>query len=249
VSDNVQKVALVTGAASGMGLVTAQRFLEQGNRVVAWDIDSDALDKAWAGSDPASVLVQVTDIADPDATDASAAAALEYFGRLDIVVNNAALHGSAWTKPVLEMSPDGWRTLLDVNVLGIVNVCRSAVDALADTGGVVINISSMTGYGHGPSSCYAVTKYAVNGLTTSLAQELGKRGIRVHGIAPGFIGTDTVLNSMAPGRPEQLASQQFLPFFGQPEDIAAITTFLASPEARMIAGQTIIADVGLTRRS
>jgi NAD(P)-dependent dehydrogenase (short-subunit alcohol dehydrogenase family) len=243
------QVALVTGAAAGMGLVTARRFLAGGWRVAAWDIDEDALSKAWADAHADRALPRVVDVSDPEATDAGAAAVLRSFGRIDVVVNNAALHGAAWNTPALQLSHERWRTLLDVNVLGIVNVCRSTAEALEASAGVVINISSMTGYGHGPSSAYSVTKYAVNGLTASLSDELGKRGVRVHGLAPGFIATETVLNSLGPRRAEELVSKQVLPFAGQPDDIAAITAFLASPQARMIAGQTIIADAGITRRS
>jgi len=242
------RVVLVTGAASGMGLVTSRRFLDSGDRVVAWDLDADGLKRAWEGACPERVLTATVDVAEPEATDAGIEQVLARFGRLDVVVNNAALHGAGWTDSCLALPPERWRRLVDVNVLGVVNVARSAADALSAVAGVLINISSMTAYGHGPSSGYAVTKAAVNGLTTSLAEELGKRGVRVLGLAPGFVATHTVLDGMAPDRPAAIMRLQSLPTWGEPDDIAGITYFLASPAARMIVGQTVVADVGVTRR-
>jgi NAD(P)-dependent dehydrogenase (short-subunit alcohol dehydrogenase family) len=242
------RVVLVTGAASGMGLATGRRFLKAGCRVVAWDVDSAPLTDAWSDTVPSQVLTDVVDVGDPAATDAGATRLLAAFDRLDVVVNNAALHGAEWQVDCLTLSPGRWRKILDVNLLGPINVLRSCADALAAAKGVVVNVSSMVAYGHGRSSPYSVTKTAVNGLTTSLAEELGRRGVRVVGVAPGFVATDTVVESVGPERIGTLIAMQCLPTVGQPDDIAEVTFFLASEQARMITGQTVVADLGITRR-
>lgn len=241
-------VVLVTGAASGMGLATGRRFLEAGCRVVAWDVAAARLTDAWSDAAASEVLTDVVDVGDPAATDAGATRLLDAFGRLDVVVNNAALHGAEWQVDCLTLSPERWRQIVDVNLLGPINVLRSCADALSAAKGVVVNISSMVAYGHGRSSPYAVTKTAVNGLTTSLAEELGRRGVRVVGVAPGFVATDTVVESVGPDRMATLIGLQSLPTVGQPGDIAEVTFFLASEQARMITGQTVVADLGITRR-
>jgi NAD(P)-dependent dehydrogenase (short-subunit alcohol dehydrogenase family) len=242
------RVVLVTGAARGMGHATARRFLAAGDRVAVADIDAAALHAAWPDAAADRVLPVVLDVADPAGAAAGVAKVLGHFGRIDVLVNNAALHGAGWTGPCLELAPEQWTRLLAVNILGIVNVTRAAARALSDSSGVVVNMSSMTAYGHGPSSGYAVTKAAVNGLTTSLAEELGRRGVRVVGVAPGFIATDTVLAALPPDRPDAIAALQTLPVRGTAEDIAALIAFLASPAARLITGQTVVADAGITRR-
>jgi NAD(P)-dependent dehydrogenase (short-subunit alcohol dehydrogenase family) len=242
------RVVLVTGAASGMGLATGRRFLAGGCRVVAWDVAAAQLADAWSDTTPSEVLTDVVDVSDPVATEAGAARLLDAFGRLDVVVNNAALHGAEWQVDCLTLSPEQWRRIVDVNFFGPINVLRSCADPLAAAGGVVVNISSMVAYGHGRSSPYSVTKTAVNGLTTSLAEELGRRGVRVVGVAPGFVATDTVVESVGPDRMKTLIGMQSLPTVGQPGDIAEVTYFLASEQARMITGQTVVADLGITRR-
>jgi NAD(P)-dependent dehydrogenase (short-subunit alcohol dehydrogenase family) len=242
------RVVLVTGAASGMGLATARRFLDSGCRVVAWDVDAPRLHDAWRDSTATDVLADVVDIGDPSATDAGAARLLETFGRLDVVVNNAGLLGAEWQVGCLTLSPEQWRRIVNVNLLGPINVLRACADALSASRGVVVNISSMVAYGHGPSTPYAVTKVAVNGLTASLADELGQRGVRVVGVAPGFVATDTVVELVGPERIAALVAMQSLPTVARAEDVANVTFFLASEQARLIVGQTVVADVGITRR-
>jgi 3-oxoacyl-[acyl-carrier protein] reductase len=242
------RVVLVTGAASGMGLATGRRFLASGCRVAAWDIDSARLGQVWSDAAPSDVLTDAVDVGDPAATEAGATRLLAEFGRLDVVVNNAALHGAEWQVDCLTLSPERWRKIVDVNLFGPINVLRSCADALAAASGVVVNISSMVAYGYGRSSPYSVTKTAVNGLTTSLADELGRRGVRVVGVAPGFVATDLIVEAVGPDGLATLLGSQSLPTVGQPADIAEVTFFLASEQARLITGQTVVADVGITRR-
>jgi 3-oxoacyl-[acyl-carrier protein] reductase len=127
-------------------------------------------------------------------------------------------------------------------------VTAAAADALAASEGVVVNVSSMTAYGPGAVQRLRRQQGSSQRAATSLADELGSRGVRVVGIAPGFVATDTVLAGMAPGRPKALLELQSIPTRGQPDDIATITHFLASPSARLVIGHTVVADAGVTRR-
>jgi 3-oxoacyl-[acyl-carrier protein] reductase len=242
------RVALITGAAMGMGLATGQRLLGAGYRVVANDVDPVALADAW-GSAPADRVHQgVADVSDEAQVRSMVGEALDAFGRLDVVVNNAALHGSRWNGPCLSYDGAEWARVLEVNVLAIMTMVRVTVEALAESRGVVVNMSSMVGYGNGAHGPYAVSKSAVNGLTTSLATELGPRGIRVVGVAPGFVATPFLLAGMDPSVRNRLLGSQATDVQGGPDDIAALIEFLVSPAARMITGHTVLADAGITSR-
>lgn len=242
------RVALITGAGMGMGLATGQRLLEAGYRIVANDIDPAALAEAW-GSVPADRVHQgVADVSDEEQIRSMVADALDAFGRLDVLVNNAALHGSRWNGPCLSYNGAEWARVFEVNVLAVMTMVRATLDALSESRGVVVNMSSMVGYGNGAHGPYAVSKSAVNGLTTSLATELGPRGIRVVGVAPGFIATPFLLGGMDPSVRERLLGSQATDVQGGPDDIAALIAFLVSPEARMITGHTVVADAGITAR-
>jgi len=239
---------LITGAAVGIGLAVANHLIRRSHRIIALDIDGAALAAAYAGFDADTVFPLVVDVAQEDAVAQAVDAGVAHFAGLHAVINNAALHGAAWGRPCLEYSQADWRRLLDVNVLAIPMLAKAALPALSRSGGVVVNLSSMVGYGHGPSSPYAVSKAAVNGLTMALSQELGKHGVRVVGLAPGFIATDVVLAGLDANARDRLISLQALAETAGPEDIAEIIAFLISPAARLITGTTIIADLGITRR-
>ncbi len=241
-------VVLITGAAAGIGLSVTHHLVGRGHRVAALDLDAGALDRAFADIGTDLVLPLVTDIARPDQVEQAVAATISHFGRIDALVNNAALHGAAWGRPCLEYDLEAWQRLFAVNVLAIPMLVRSALPALAQSRGVVVNISSMVGYGHGPSSPYAVSKAAVNGLTMALSQEVGEHGVRVVGLAPGFIATDLVLAGLDEAARQRLMSLQAMPVGAKPEDLAEIVAFLVSPAARLITGTTLIADLGITRR-
>src|SRR5260370_36753454 len=122
---DVSRVVLVTGAASGMGLVTSRQFLDSGDRVVAWDLDADGLKRAWGGARPERVLTATVDVAEPEATDAGIEQVLARFGRLDVVVNNAALHGAGWTDSCLALPPERCARVVGANALGVGNLARS----------------------------------------------------------------------------------------------------------------------------
>ncbi len=132
------RVVLVTGAASGMGLVTSRRFLDRGDRVVAWDLDADGLRRAWAGAGPERVLTAAVDVADPEATDAGIEQVLARFGAWTWSSTMPPSTAPAGPYLCLALPPERWRRLVDVNLLGAVNVARSAADALSAAAGVLI---------------------------------------------------------------------------------------------------------------
>lgn len=242
------RVVLVTGAAAGIGLAVVQHLVSEGHRVVAVDIDRTALDTAFACHDEDKVLRVTADISRVEDVERAVQAGVNHFGGLDALVNNAALHGKAWGGPCLDYSQEDWLKIFGVNVFAIVSLVRAALPALARSGGVVVNMSSMVGYGHGHSSPYAVSKAAVNGLTMALSQEVGRQGVRVVGLAPGFIATPVVVSGLDDAARARLASMQAMDATGTPEDIAGIIAFLISPAARLITGATLLADLGIMRR-
>ena len=241
-------VALITGAAMGIGRSIAARLLDHGYRIVAVDIDEEALLRSFDGFAKDQVLTVIADIADEEQATGCVRSGIDHFGRLDGVVNSAALHGAAWNKPSLSYAPEAWQRLFAVNVFAIPVLAKAAREALSKADGVIVNISSMVGYGHGPGSAYALSKVAVNGMTMSLAKELGKDGIRVVGVAPGFIATPTVLEFLDQASLDRIEALQALPGQGAPDDVAEIVAFLLSPGARLLTGTTLHADLGIIRR-
>jgi NAD(P)-dependent dehydrogenase (short-subunit alcohol dehydrogenase family) len=234
------KTALVTGAARGIGLATVRRLLASGWQVAMLDRDTEALSEATQGL--AQVLPIYADVSDPDQVERSVAELTARFGRLDALVNNA---GVADFGPIRETSFERWRRVMATNLDGPFLMTQACVDLLADGGGAVVNITSISGVRASTLRvAYGTSKAALAHLTLQQAAELGEFGIRVNAVAPGPVDTKLAL---AVHTPEiRAAYHDAIPLnrYGREDEIAAAITFLVSDDASYITGQILAADGG-----
>ncbi len=243
------KIAIITGAASGIGQATARRVAAEGARTVVADLNAAGAKQvadeiAAAGGDATAVQV---DLGDSDSVGAMVEAAVTAFGGLDILHNNAAATQLAATKdlPVRAADPDVWDETMRINLRGTMVAVQAAVPHLiARGGGSVINTASGAGLsGDLRPPAYGASKAALISLTRYVATEFGKEGVRCNAISPGFIEIRE-----KPGREAVHATMlrhALTPRLGQPEDIAALVVFLASDESAFITGQNICVDGGM----
>lgn len=242
------KVAIVTGGSRGIGFATVQAFLEEGAAVVLCASRQETADQAIAQlkeSDPdAKVEAIWPDLADYQAVKAAFDDVAARYGRIDILVNNAGISEST---PITSYTEDTFDKVMDLNVKGVYNCTRAVVDGMKAQGsGVILNTSSMVSvYGQPSGVAYPTSKFAVNGLTLSLARELGPAGIRVNAVAPGITLTD-MMKAVPEAYIKPLVAQIPLRRLGQPEDIANAFVFLASDKASYISGVVLQVD-GLAR--
>jgi 3-oxoacyl-[acyl-carrier protein] reductase len=247
------RVALVTGAASGIGAATARVFADAGaDLVLGWfpgdPHDVDPVVRAVEERGRRVLAVEV-DVTNPEAVDAMVAAARRTMGRLDIVVANAAI---ARDVPSAELDDARFAQLVDVDLAGVFRCFRAAIPVMVEAGwGRLLATSSIAGslQGWAQHAHYAAAKAGIVGLVRSLAVELGPHGITANAIAPGVIVTPQSLdpvNSLGPAGVEAFASRVPVGRNGQPEDIANAFLFLASEEASFLTGQTILIDGGVS---
>ena len=241
---------IITAAASGIGRVIAEAFVAQGARVHLCDVNDEALAEVAALSP--SIVAKRVDLADADALDAWLLAAIADLGGVDVLVNNAGTKGP--TAYVEDVTPDEWRACLAVG-LDTQYLCARRVAPVmkAQRSGSIINMSSMAGvYGYGMRTPYAAAKWAVIGLTKSLAIELGPYDVRCNAICPGSVAgarMDSVIDAEANLRgvpraqvESEYVSGQSIKRFVQAQEIADMCLFLASPASRMVSGQAIGVD-------
>ncbi len=245
-SDLAGKVALVTGAGRGIGRTIALRLAARGAKVVVNNLSPDRNAEVCeairaAGGEAAGVVGSVDD---PAVAEACVKAAVEGFGRLDIVVNNAGITRDGL---LARMSDEQWAEVLQVNLTGAFNVLRAATrPMMRQRSGRIINISSVVGrMGNAGQANYAASKAGLLGLTKAAARELASRGITVNAVAPGFIdeGMTQQLGEELRGL---MRNQIPLGRFGTSEDVAAVVEFLASEAAGYVTGQTLSVDGGMT---
>lgn len=246
--DLTGKVALITGGARGIGLETARLLGQAGGRLILLDRDATALEKACASlHDEGVEAVPLTiDIAETDALKPCFDAVEARFGRLDILVNNAAV---VQRHPATELTPRLWRQAMAVNLDAAFECCRLAHPLMVDAGGgAIINVASimaLSGGGFYPIASYHASKGGMVNLTRGLAMEWGRDGIRVNGIAPTWIKTDfnrAFLES--PGTAERLLASMPLRRFATTRDAAAAILYLVSPASSMITGHVLPVDGG-----
>ena len=246
------KVALVTGAGSGLGEATARRFAEEGARVVITDINEEAANKVASSiGDAASACFQ--DVTDEAAWDSLMTDIVDREGQLDIVVNNA---GIAITASVEDTSLEDWRKTQAVNLDAVFMGTRAAIRTMKSRGGCIINISSIEGIvGEPMAAAYNASKGGVRIFTKSAALHCAAQGygIRVNSVHPGFILPPMVEAGFSTLPPEELESMQArvigeipLGAMGEPVDIANGCLFLASDEAKYMTGSELVIDGGFT---
>lgn len=238
------KTVIVTGASSGIGAATARRFAQEGANVVLVARSGEALTKVAADLNDSYTLVHVTDVGDEAAVGGMVKAALERFGQLDVLVNNA---GTAVSGDITEIATEDYRRVMATDVDAVFFACRAALPHLVKTRGSIINTSSVSGLGGDwGMSVYNLAKGAVSNLTRALAMDYGARGVRVNAVAPTLTRTgmtedmfddkalmDSFMARIPMGRP------------GEPDDIAAAIAYLASEDARFVTGVILPVDGGL----
>lgn len=240
------KVAIITGGTRGIGFAIAEAFLKNGAKVAVLGSRKETADAAvekLTAIDPSfEVMGLYPDLTDYNAVEAAFAEVKARFGRVDILVNNA---GISAREPIEAYQPDAFRNIMDLNVTAVFNGCKAVVPMMKENGGgSIINTSSMvakTGQQSGVG--YPTSKFAVNGMTVSLARELGKYNIRVNAVAPGAIRTDMVA-ALPAEMVARVAAGIPMGRVGEPEEVANAFLFLASDMASYVSGAVLAVDGG-----
>lgn len=227
------QVAIVTGAARGIGLGIARRLAREGCKVAVWDRQIDAFDAAAAGFVPADL--QGVDVSDPAAVEKAYAATIARVGQVSILVNNAGINGPVL--PVWEYPVDAWSRVLAVNLGGVFNCCRVAIPAMRAAGhGRILNVASAAGKEGVPGiAAYSAAKHGVVGLTKSIARELASSGVLVNCIAPVMTETD-LLKEMTPEHIAASKAKIPLGRFLSIDEIAAMVAWIVGPECSFTTG-------------
>ena len=242
------KVAIITGGSRGIGFATAETFLKEGAKVIITASRPETAAQAVAKlreQHPQAVVHGISpDLSSLAAVQQAFAEIAETYGTIDILVNNAGVSEST---PLEKYTEELYDKVMDLNVKGVFNATKAAVDIMAPKGtGVILNTSSMVSISGQPSGfTYPASKFAVNGMTVSLARELGPKGIRVNAVAPGITETD-MMKAVPKEVIEPMIQRIPLRRLGKPEDIANAFLFLASDEASYITGVVLSVD-GMAR--
>jgi 3-oxoacyl-[acyl-carrier protein] reductase len=243
------KVAIVTGAAQGIGEAYARALAEHGAAVVIADLNAEAGEKVTAdlASSGAQAAFIRTDVSDPESATAMAQFTVNEFGGIDYLVNNAAIYGAMEFDLLLKVDWDYYQKFLAVNLNGALACTRACYRSMRKRGGgAIVNQSSTAAWLY--SSFYGLAKAGLNSLTQQLAHELGGMNIRVNAIAPGPVDTEAT-RTVVGGLADDLVTSLALKRFGQPGDLTGACLFLLSDEARWLTGQIINVDGGQVFRS
>ena len=242
------KVAVVTGAGSGIGRALATRLAQDGASVVVADIRGyDVAAAAIAGSTGARTLGLEVDVASEPQVERMAAETVRAFGRLDILVNNAAIFSTLELRPFEKIAAEEWRKVMEVNTLGVFLCCRACVPHMRRGGyGRIINLASGAPLKGVPLFLhYIASKGAVIAMTRGLARELGADGITANALAPGFTLSENVARQEDHVKAgERTRLTRAIPRDEKPEDLVGAVSFLASEDAAFMTGQTLVVDGG-----
>jgi NAD(P)-dependent dehydrogenase (short-subunit alcohol dehydrogenase family) len=240
------KVALITGGAGGIGAATARLMSVRGAKVAIADIAIEAARKL--ASELNDALAVELDLEQEASIEAMIANTVSHYGRLDILVNNAALLGPDIAQRdgnVEEMDTELWDRTYRVNVRGTMIVCREALPHLRATRGCIVNtVSNLALQGHMIQSAYSSSKAAIIQMTRAIATSHGKAGVRCNAVAPGMTSTPALLEAFPPPLRQLVEDETLRDQLGEPEDIAEAIAFLAAPAARNITGQVLVSDGG-----
>ena len=228
--------AIITGGARGIGYAIAERFLASGARCCLWDIDRNRLAQAKASLNAHDKIhVAAVDVSDPASVDAAARETFKAFPHIDILVNDAGIAGV--TKRLWEFTPEEFRRVIEVNLLGVFHCCRAIVPKMIERHyGRIVNIASIAGKEGNPNaSHYSTSKAGVIGLTKSLGKELAQMGILVNAVAPAVINTE-ILQQVPQSHIDYMVSRIPMGRVGEPQEAAALVAWLASEDCSFSTG-------------
>jgi meso-butanediol dehydrogenase/(S,S)-butanediol dehydrogenase/diacetyl reductase len=239
------RVALVTGGASGIGAASVRRFVAEGAQVMIADLDGEGAEQLAIELGAMTETFHV-DVADSSAVDDMVKATVERFGRLDVLFNNA---GIVSTGTVDSLSDEHWKRIIDVDLSSVMYGCRAVIPVMrAQGGGAIVNTASISGlFGDWGIPAYNAAKGAVVNLTKAMAADHARDNIRVNAVCPGGVETPLVADVVA-SRRAQIEYQRLVPQgrMGKPQEIAAAVAFLASDDASYITGHNLVVDGGVT---
>lgn len=240
------KVAIITGGSSGIGLATTKAYLEEGAKVVVASYSENEVKKTVEelssvyGAD--NILGSVCDVRNLDDVKRTVLDTVSKFGKIDIMVNNAGITSAV---PSENVSDDDFINMFEVNTFGVFRFIREVIPYMKENGGSIINTSSMVGnYGSAMQAAYSGSKFAVNGITKACAKELGKFNIRVNAIAPGAVMTDMVKEAVNEEQQAMLSKVCPLGRIAKPEELAGAYVYLASDDSSFTTGAILCVDGG-----
>lgn len=235
------KVSIITGGAAGIGAATAIKFAEEGAKVVIWDLNEERGTELAKKIGADFAKVNTSKYAE---IEAAAKAVNDKYGRIDVLINNAGITRDSTLK---KMSIEQWQQVIDVNLTGVFYCTKIISEYMVANGwGRIISASSVVGlYGNFGQTNYVATKAGIIGMTKTLARELGRKGVTVNAVAPGFIATEMVA-AMPENVIEGMKAKVPVGRLGDPKEIANVYAFLSSDEAAYINGTTVSVDGGMT---
>lgn len=241
------KVAVVTGGASGIGRAIVELFVKAGAQVVIADLDDRAGNLLIENLGDGNVVFMKADTSLPQDNKRIVEAAVENFGALHIAVNNAGIGGES--NPVDQLSIEGWKQVIDINLNGVFYGLHYQLPEIQKVGGSIINMASILGaVGFAQSSAYVAAKHGVVGLTKSASWEYAAKGVRINAIGPGFISTPMIEQSLDKDTLHYLETQHAFQRLGKPEEVAELALWLASDKSSFVTGAYYPVDGGYLAR-